>query len=157
MKIELWWIGKTKADYLSTGMSEYTKRLRYYTSLQTVTIPDVRNAGKLSPDNLKKAEAELVLGRLDSQAMLILLDEKGKQMNSVEFAGFLQQQMNRSLRSMVFLIGGAYGFDPSLFKRADHTLSLSAMTFSHQMVRLFFLEQLYRAFTIIHNEKYHNP
>lgn len=156
MKIELWWIGKTKFKYLELGISEYENRLKHYTSFKTMTIPDVKQAGKLSPDQLKQKEAEAVITKLDSQSTLILLDENGKSFSSVKFADFLQQKMNQSFRKIIFLVGGAYGFDEALYQRANATVSLSEMTFSHQMVRLFFVEQLYRAFTILNNEKYHN-
>lgn len=156
MKIELWWIGKTKFSYLEEGMGEYVKRLKHYSSFSTHTLADIKNSGKLSPAQLKKKEGESVLSKLDSQTMLILLDERGKTLNSTAFADFIQKKMNQSTRRIVFLIGGAYGFDEILYQRADHKIALSAMTFSHQMIRLFFLEQLYRAFTIINNEKYHN-
>lgn len=156
MKIELWWIGKTKMQYLETGIAEYSKRLKFYTTFETRTIPDVRKAGRLSPGQLLKKEAESVLDKLDPGSTLILLDEKGKSFTSTGFASFIQQKMNQSTRELIFLIGGAFGFDPLLYNRADYKLSLSDMTFSHQMVRLFFVEQLYRAFTILNNEKYHN-
>jgi 23S rRNA (pseudouridine1915-N3)-methyltransferase len=156
VKIELWWIGKTKVSYLEKGVGEYLNRLKHYCSFSTQTIADVKNSGKLSPAELKKKEGESVLSRLDSQSILILLDERGKTFTSSTFAEFIQNKMNQSTRKIVFLIGGAYGFDEALYQRADQKMALSAMTFSHQMIRLFFVEQLYRAFTIINNEKYHN-
>ena len=156
MKMELWAIGKTSEPYLEEGMALYQKRLGYYLKFGLEIIPDVRKAGKLSPDQLKVKEAESVLRRLQPGDFLVLLDEAGKQQTSESFAGFLNHKMQMSYKRLIFLIGGAYGFSPELYARADGKLSLSRMTFSHQMVRLFFLEQLYRAMTILNNEPYHN-
>ena len=156
MKIELWWIGKTNMDYLDRGIHEYGKRLKHYSAFEIITIPDIKGAGKLDTVALKKKEAEMVLKKLSGDTFLVLLDEKGKQLRSLDFATYIQKMRNQSTRKLVFLIGGAYGFDHSLYERANDKLSLSNMTFSHQMVRLFFIEQLYRAFTILSNEKYHN-
>jgi len=156
MKIDLWWIGKTKPSYLETGIEDYVKRISHYTNITVTTVPDVKNIGNMNPVILKKKEAEWVLSRLETDSMLILLDENGKTFDSVGFAVYLEELTIRSVKHVVFLIGGAYGFDESLNSRANGKISLSKMTFSHQMVRLFFTEQLYRAFTIIHNEKYHN-
>ena len=156
MKTELWAIGKTSEPYLGEGMALYQKRLGYYLKFGLEIIPDVRKAGKLSPDQLKVKEAESVLRRLQPGDFLVLLDEAGKQHTSESFAGFLNHKMQMSYKRLIFLIGGAYGFSPELYARADGKLSLSRMTFSHQMVRLFFLEQLYRAMTILNNEPYHN-
>ncbi|MCB9288628.1 MAG: 23S rRNA (pseudouridine(1915)-N(3))-methyltransferase RlmH [Lewinellaceae bacterium] len=156
MKTELWAIGKTSEPYLEEGMALYQKRLGYYLKFGLEIIPDVRKAGKLSPDQLKVKEAESVLRRLQPGDFLVLLDEAGKQHTSESFAGFLNHKMQMSYKRLIFLIGGAYGFSPELYARADGKLSLSRMTFSHQMVRLFFLEQLYRAMTILNNEPYHN-
>ncbi|MCB0589602.1 MAG: 23S rRNA (pseudouridine(1915)-N(3))-methyltransferase RlmH, partial [Phaeodactylibacter sp.] len=155
MKTELWAIGKTSEPYLEEGMALYQKRLGYYLKFGLEIIPDVRKAGKLSPDQLKVKEAESVLRRLQPGDFLVLLDEAGKQHTSESFAGFLNHKMQMSYKRLIFLIGGAYGFSPELYARADGKLSLSRMTFSHQMVRLFFLEQLYRAMTILNNEPYH--
>ena len=156
MKTELWAIGKTSEPYLEEGMALYQKRLGYYLKFGLEIIPDVRKAGKLSPDQLKVKEAESVLRRLQPGDFLVLLDEAGKQRTSESFAGLLNHKMQMSYKRLIFLIGGAYGFSPELYARADGKLSLSRMTFSHQMVRLFFLEQLYRAMTILNNEPYHN-
>lgn len=156
MKIELWWIGKTNMDYLEKGIREYEKRLKHYSAFEIISIPDIKGAGKLDDVALKKKEAEIVLKKLSGDTFLVLLDEKGKQLRSLDFATYIQKKRNQSTRKLVFLIGGAFGFHQSLYARADEKLSLSNMTFSHQMVRLFFIEQLYRAFTILSNEKYHN-
>ncbi len=156
MKIEIWWIGKTKPPYLETGISDYSKRIGHYINFSVLTIPDVKNPGKLDPAILKRKEAEIILSRLNADSLLVLLDEQGKTFDSEGFAAYVQELMVRSVRQVIFLIGGAYGFDDSLYARANDKISLSKMTFSHQMVRLFFTEQLYRAFTIINHEKYHN-
>ena len=156
MKVQLYFIGKTKEKYLRTGEEIYAKRLGHYLPIQTEVLPDVRQAGKLRPDELKEREGEMVLSRLSGDDRLILLDEGGQQFGSVEMAAWLDRELQRPARRLVFVIGGAFGFPPSVYHRADAKLSLSKMTFSHQMVRLFFLEQLYRSMTILRNEKYHN-
>jgi 23S rRNA (pseudouridine1915-N3)-methyltransferase len=156
MKIELWSIGKTKADYLKEGIDLYTSRLKHYTNFELRAFDDVKNASKLSVELLKEKEAKMIIEKLPSDASLILLDEQGKMLHSVGFSKFLGDHMNYSGKPMIFLVGGAFGFHSSLYSKADHKISLSKMTFSHQMVRLFFVEQLYRAFTILNNEKYHN-
>lgn len=138
-------------------MGIYLKRLGHYLKFELAILPDVKNAGRLQAGQLKALEGEGVLQRLRPGDFLILLDEGGRQFSSEEFAAFLGRQFQLSYRRLVFLIGGAYGFSPEVSQRADMKLSLSRMTFSHQMVRLFFLEQLYRAMTILNNEPYHNP
>lgn len=154
MKVEIWYIGKTADRYLEQGMDIYRKRLKHYCKYNEVCIRDVK--GKLTSEVLKAKEAEEVLSKLNSDDYLILLDERGKSMSSLNFSDFINQQMVASRRRLVFLIAGAYGADESLKSRANTMLSLSKMTFSHQMIRLFIIEQLYRAFTILKNEKYHN-
>jgi 23S rRNA (pseudouridine1915-N3)-methyltransferase len=156
MKTELWAIGKTNESYLEQGIAIYQKRLGHYLRFDVVIWPDIKKAGKLSPDQLKAKEAELILDKLKAGDYLVLLDEKGKTFSSEGLAAFLNQQLQMSHKRIIFLIGGAFGFAPSLYQRANIKLSLSKMTFSHQMVRLFFIEQLYRAMTILNNEKYHN-
>jgi 23S rRNA (pseudouridine1915-N3)-methyltransferase len=156
MTIRLLFIGKTFQSFISEGCDEFEKRLSRYAKTEVVIIPDIRNQGTLSPAVLKKQEAEAVLKRLKPEDHLVLLDERGKQLSSVELSQSLQEKMNRGTRSLVFLVGGAYGFDELLYQRADEKLSFSKMTFSHQMIRLFLLEQVYRAFTILKNEPYHN-
>lgn len=157
MKVECWVIGKTNERYLEEGIALYTRRLQRYLPFDLIVMPDVKNAGKHSPDQLKEKEAEGVLNRLKQEDFLILLDEGGKEFRSADFAVYLEQRLQLSFRRLVFLVGGAYGFAPSLYERRNEALALSRMTFSHQMVRLFFLEQLYRAMTILRNEPYHNP
>lgn len=156
MKTELWAIGKTGERYLEEGMELYCKRLGHYLKFGMEIIPDIRKAGKLSPEQLKEKEGKAVLQRLRAGDFLVLLDEAGKQYTSESFAEFTGHKMQLSYKRLIFLIGGAYGFSPEIYARADSKLSLSRMTFSHQMVRLFFLEQLYRAMTILNNEPYHN-
>lgn len=156
MKVELWVIGKTAFSYLDEGMAVYEKRLVHYLPFTSLILPDVKNAGSLSSDQLKQKEGELVISRLKKEDLLVLLDERGKQLTSVEFSSFMEQKLQLSAKKLVFLVGGAFGFSEAIYQRADQKLSLSKMTFSHQMVRLFFLEQLYRAMTILRGESYHN-
>lgn len=156
MKVELWQIGKTAFAYLEEGMKIYENRLNRYLPFQQDTIPDVKNAKNLSPDLLKAKEGEAVMARLKDDDYLVLLDERGRHFSSVEWARQLDRDLMGPHRRIIFLIGGAFGFSPEVYKRANFLLSLSKMTFSHQMIRLFFLEQLYRAMTILRNEPYHN-
>ena len=156
MKIKLIVVGKTNAKYLAEGEKEYEKRLSNYIKYEEIIIPDVKNSGKLSENELKKKEGQLILGKIDNNEHIILLDDKGKSHSSVEFANFLQQKMNSSLKSLVFVVGGAFGFSDKVYQRANSKLSLSKMTFSHQMVRLIFKEQLYRGLSILRGEKYHH-
>lgn len=156
MKIEFWVIGRTQDKYLEEGTDMYRKRLSHYLPFSYRTIPDIKKAGKLSPDQLKEQEGLLILKNLKNDDGLILLDEKGQAFTSVQFARWVDKQLAAPFKRLIFLVGGAYGFSPALYQRADAKLALSKMTFSHQMVRLFFLEQLYRAMTILRNEPYHN-
>ena len=156
MKIELWLIGKTSFPYLTEGMGIYEKRLGRYLSYQTVVLADVKNANKLPSATLKLKEGESVLKKLTPDDLLFLLDERGKAYTSVEFAGFMERHLSSGKKRMVFLVGGAWGFSNEIYQRANGKISLSKMTFSHQMIRLFFLEQLFRAMTILKNEPYHN-
>ena len=155
MKVQCWMIGKTSDPYLREGIEKYQRKLPHYLPFELVIIPDVRNAGKLSTDQLKEKEAEAVLAQIKPSDCLILLDENGKQYGSEEWAIQLDRLFQSPHKRLIFLVGGAFGFSPALYKRANRKLSLSKMTFSHQMVRLFFLEQLYRAMTILRNEPYH--
>lgn len=155
MKIELWVIGKTAFKYLDEGIAVYEKRLKHYTSFDLVVIPDIKNP-PLSIEALKTKEGELILNKLTKDDFFILLDENGKQNTSIDFSKFIEQQQMNATKRIVFQIGGAYGFSDAVYARANQKLSLSKMTFSHQMIRLFFVEQLYRAFTILKGEKYHN-
>ena len=156
MKIKLIVVGKTKSKYLVDGEVEYEKRLKHYTKFEEIIIQDVKHSGKLSGNELKIKEGQSILGKLENSDYVILLDNKGKSYSSIEFANFLQKKMNNSLKSLVFVVGGAFGFSDEVYQRADSMVNLSNMTFSHQMVRLIFKEQLYRAFSILRGEKYHH-
>ena len=156
MKIKLITIGKTDNKNLQTLIEEYSKRLGFYVSFDFEVIPDIKNVKNLSEAQQKKAEGNEILKRLIKSDTLILLDEKGKTYSSIQFSQFLQKKMNSGLKTLVFIIGGPYGFSDEIYKRANGKVSLSTMTFSHQMVRLFFIEQLYRGFTILRNEPYHH-
>lgn len=156
MKITLLTIGKTEDNYLREGIEKYIKRLKHYINFKIVELPDVKNTKNLSEDQQKAKEGELIVKSLTNTDHVILLDERGQEFSSMQFAGLFNKKMVGSIQHIVFVIGGPYGFDPSVQNRADEKLSLSKMTFSHQMVRLFFLEQVYRAFTIIKGEPYHH-
>lgn len=149
-------IGKTSFPYLTEGMQIYEKRLQHYLPFQTQVFPDVKNAKSLKPKQIKHMEGVSVLKKLKKEDWFILLDEKGKHFSSREFAAFIEQKRQLSQKRMVFLIGGAYGFSPEIYERANGKISLSKMTFSHQMIRLFAVEQIYRAMTILKGEPYHN-
>lgn len=156
MKVEFWVIGKTNKSYLEEGIAEYQKRLERYLPFQMQVWPDVKNASKLSGAQLKIKEGQAILSKLQKDDYLILLDERGKTFTSVEFAQQMEWLLSISYKRAIFLVGGAYGFSDELYNRSNRKISLSNMTFSHQMIRLFFLEQLYRAMTILRNEPYHN-
>lgn len=155
MIISLLCVGKTDSKEISSLLEDYEKRLRHYIRFERIELPDVKRKN-LSPAQQKSAEAELLLKKLSPPDQVILLDEKGKEFRSVEWSAQLESKMIQGTKRLVFLVGGPYGFDEQIYQRADSKISLSRMTFSHQMVRLFFIEQLYRAFTIIRNEPYHH-
>lgn len=156
MKLQLWSVGKEHEPYISEGVEDFTKRISRYYPVEWRIIPAPKNAGVLSAAELKKKEAELILGGLQKDDCLVALDERGKQWSSEGLAQFIQGRANDSVRNIIFLIGGAYGLDEELLKRADHRWSLSQLTFPHQLVRLLLAEQVYRACTIQRNEKYHH-
>ena len=156
MKVELLWIGKSVGNHVIDGIREFEKRITYYHGFEILEIPHLKNADKLKPAEIKKKEAELILKKLSADDYVVILDENGKLKSSVDFAEFIHQKMIQSFKKVVFVIGGAYGFDSSVYSRSDYKLSLSPMTFSHQLIRVIFLEQLYRANTIIRKEPYHN-
>lgn len=156
MKITLLTIGKTEDSYLKEGIEKYLKRLKHYIPFRIIELPELKNTKSLTEDQQKSKEAELINKNISNTDQLILLDERGKELSSVQFSGFLNKKMLGSVQHLVFVVGGPYGFDPSIQNRADDKLSLSKMTFSHQMVRLFFVEQLYRSFTILKGEPYHH-
>lgn len=149
-------VSKTDVPYIQAGLDEYISRLKHYCPFEMVTIPALKNAGSLSIEELKEREGQLILRQVEKADQMVLLDEHGKEYTSVAFADYLQRQMNAGTRTLAFVIGGAFGFSPAVYAAAQGQISLSQMTFNHQMVRLFFLEQLYRAHTILHHEKYHN-
>jgi len=156
MKIEFWSIGKQHDAALKAAIEEYTKRIIKYTSLKWHIIPVPKNAGMMSENDLKKLEGKMILEGLEKDALLVALDEYGKELDSVGLANFLIQKGNMGTKKIVFLIGGAFGLDEAVLKRANFKWSLSPLTFPHQMVRLILAEQVYRAYTIINNEKYHH-
>ena len=156
MKIEAWFIGKTSPSYLQTGLDDFTGRIKKYVPFETIIIADIKEAGNYAIKDRLLKEGEKVLQKLNPQDYLILLDEGGKEFSSVQFSQFIEKELNKSYKKLIFLVGGAFGFSPDLQHRANLKISLSKMTFSHQMVRLFFLEQIYRGFTILNNEPYHN-
>lgn len=156
MKVVLLQVDKTQDSYLIEGIDNYSRRLGNYADFRTITINVPKAVRQRSHNEQKLEEARLILAELAPEDQLILLDEKGKEYTSVDFSKFLSQKQNASVKRLVFLIGGPFGFDESVYKRANAKLALSQMTFSHQMVRLLFVEQLYRAFTILRGEKYHH-
>ena len=156
MKISLLQVGGTVDSYLKKGVDEYIKRLKHYTSFDIVEIKDLKNASKMSLDELKTREGKEILSKLSTSDFVVILDERGKQCSSEEFAHFIQSKMNQSCKRVVFVIGGAFGFSEEVYQRANQKLGLSKMTFSHRMIRLLFVEQLYRAHTILRNEPYHH-
>jgi 23S rRNA (pseudouridine1915-N3)-methyltransferase len=156
MTIKLLAIGKTDSTQLQQLIAIYEKRLGHYINFKLEVIPDLKKTKNLSQQQQKAKEGELILKQLTNTDTLILLDEGGKQFNSLEFSQYLQKKMNSGLKQLVFAIGGPYGFSDSVYEAASGKISLSKMTFSHQMVRLFIVEQLYRGFTILKNEPYHH-
>lgn len=156
MKIKLLAIGKTDNEHLQQLIDDYTKRLGFYISFELKIIPDIKNSKSLSEIQQKEKEGIHLLNQIEPSDNVILLDENGKNDTSIGFSDFLQKKMNSGIKQLVFIIGGPYGFSPEIYNRANGKLSLSSMTFSHQMVRLFFIEQLYRGFTILKNEPYHH-
>ncbi|MBW8334422.1 MAG: 23S rRNA (pseudouridine(1915)-N(3))-methyltransferase RlmH [Prolixibacteraceae bacterium] len=156
MKISLIVIGKTDEAYLQKGLEIFLKRIPHYVPFEMKVIPDIKNAKNLSGEQQKDKEGELILQQILPSDELLLLDENGLEASSVDFARFLEKKMLSGIKRMVFVIGGPYGFSGNVYSRAIGKVSLSKMTFSHQMVRLIFAEQLYRAFTILKGEPYHH-
>ena len=156
MKVELWFVGKTSFPYLQTGIEIYEKRLKHYIPFKIEVLADLKNTKNLQANQVKEKEGAMILKKLSPQDHLLLLDENGKQYDSVAFSNFLENKLQTSAKKLVFLIGGAYGFSDAVYQRANGKLSLSKMTFSHQMVRLFVVEQIYRGMTILRNEPYHH-
>lgn len=156
MKIHFWAIGKTHESYVKEGVDEFTSRVNKYFKADWSIIPVPRNAASLGEFELKRKEGEILLDLLAKDDYLVALDERGKQFSSVKLASFLQARANESVKKIVFLIGGAFGLDEAVLRRANYKWSLSELTFPHQLVRLILAEQVYRACSIIKNEKYHH-
>lgn len=156
MKITLLTVGRTDIRWVKDGLDAYSSRLSHYVPFEIKEIPELKNVSALSQAQIKEKEGELLLKAFRPQDEVILMDEHGREYRSVEFARMIEEKMSRGGRDLVFVIGGAYGFSPAVYARANGKISLSQMTFSHQMVRTIFVEQLYRAFTIIKGEPYHH-
>jgi len=156
MRITFLTVGRTDEAYLKEGIEKYVKRLKHYIRLAVVEIDDLKNAKTLTREQQKAKEGELILKKISPLDHVVLLDENGSQLTSKQFAVYIDKKTLASISHLVFVVGGPFGFDPQVYQRADDKLSLSEMTFSHQMVRLFFVEQLYRAYTILKGEPYHH-
>lgn len=156
MNIKLLVVGKTDEKYLQEGIDVYVKRLKHYVNFELAVIPALKDQKGASLEEIKSREAVLILKQLEKSDRIVLLDEYGTEHTSVGFSQYVQKQMNAWVRNLTFVIGGAFGFAPEVYAAANDKVSLSKLTFNHQMVRLFFVEQLYRAFTILRNEPYHN-
>ena len=156
MEIELLTIGKTSIRFVEDGIAEYIRRLKHYIPYSIKSLPDVKNASKMDQAKQKDAEGEKILDVISNSDFVVLLDERGKQYSSIEFSAFLEKQMISGRRKVIFVVGGPYGFSKPVYDRADSLLSLSKMTFNHEMVRLFFTEQIYRAMTILRGAPYHH-
>lgn len=156
MKMTLLTVGKTDVKWVKEGLDLYSSRLVHYIPFTVSEIPELKNVSALTREQIKEKEGELILKQVKPSDDLILMDEHGKEFRSIEFADFIREKMSRSGKDIVFVIGGAYGFSKAVYDRANSKMSLSKMTFSHQMVRTIFTEQLYRAFTIIKGEPYHH-
>ena len=156
LRVKLFLIGKTSYEFLKDGEQEYSKRLMHYCNFERVDFSDIKNGKSLNREELKKREAHQFLKKIESTDFVVLLDENGKNKSSIEFANWISSRIELPNQTVVFVVGGAFGFDKELYERAQLQLSLSKMTFSHQMIRMLFLEQLYRGFTILNNEKYHH-
>jgi 23S rRNA (pseudouridine1915-N3)-methyltransferase len=156
MKVRLILVGKTQQGYAQEGTEVFKKRIINYLPFDEIVIPSLKNTKNLSPQVVKEKEGELILKKIEKQDFTILLDENGRTFDSVEFANFLQMQMNSGIKNLNFVVGGAWGFSPQVYQNANAKISLSKMTFSHQIIRIIFMEQLYRAMTILRNEPYHN-
>lgn len=156
MKIKLIVVGKTVDDYLKKGIQLYVNRIGFYAKFEMIEIPELKGVKSISFDGIKDMEGDLIMRQVDTTDNVVLLDEKGDSLRSLEFAEFVNKKMVSGIKNLIFIVGGAYGFSDKLYKRSNGSLSLSKMTFSHQMVRLIFAEQLYRAFSILKNEPYHH-
>jgi 23S rRNA (pseudouridine1915-N3)-methyltransferase len=157
MKLILLVVGKTNDAWIKTAIADYEQRLKHYLPFQMEVIPDLKSTKHLTEEQVKAREAEAILAWNKPGDVMVLLDEKGEQYSSEGFSTYLQKKMNAGIRNLIFVVGGPYGFAPSVYEAAGERISLSRMTFSHQMVRVFFVEQVYRAMTILSNEPYHHP
>jgi 23S rRNA (pseudouridine1915-N3)-methyltransferase len=155
MNIKLTVIGKTEEKYLIEAVENYIKRLKHYVNFEIIYLPDIKGAKSLSSYEIKEKEADILLKQISKYDKNILFDEKGKLFSSKEFATHLQKQMNQGIKNLNFIVGGAYGFSPRIYQEVQEKISISPMTFSHQMIRLLIVEQIYRANTILNNEPYH--
>ncbi|MBB78582.1 MAG: 23S rRNA (pseudouridine(1915)-N(3))-methyltransferase RlmH [Crocinitomicaceae bacterium] len=156
MKIKLICIGKTSKSFLKEGEELYLKRISHYCNIEKIEISELKNTKKLSIKEIKQKEGKLILKHINKEDNIILLDESGKEFKSLDFSIYLNKKINLTRKNLSFIIGGSYGFSNEIYRRADEQVSLSKMTFSHQMIRLFFLEQIYRCYTIINGKPYHN-
>ena len=156
MEIELLTVGKTTIRFVIDGIEEYTRRLKHYIPYTIRTVPDIKNTSKMDQAKQKEEEGKKILEAVSNSDYVVLLDEHGKQYGSLEFSAFIEKQMVAGRRKVIFVVGGPYGFSKAVYDRADSLLSLSKMTFNHEMVRLFFTEQIYRAMTIMRGEPYHH-
>lgn len=156
MNIKLILVGKTEEKYLREGIEIFEKRLKNYVNFEMIIIPSLKETKSLSPQTVKEKEGELILKQVLKYDKIILFDEKGLEFTSMDYSVFLQKQMNAGVKNLCFVVGGAFGFSEEVYRLADKKIALSKMTFSHQMIRLFIVEQLYRAFSILKNEPYHN-
>ncbi len=156
MKIKFILIGKSSFRFVETGIEMYKERLKRLADFELIIISDLKNTKKMPPEQVKAKEGALIIKTLTNSDFVVLLDEKGRSLNSLKFANFIENKLLASTKQLVFIVGGAYGFSKEIYKRGNFLLSLSEMTFSHQIIRLFFMEQIYRAFTIIKGLPYHN-
>ncbi|MDD2577495.1 MAG: 23S rRNA (pseudouridine(1915)-N(3))-methyltransferase RlmH [Bacteroidales bacterium] len=156
MNIKLILVGKTEEKYLREGIEIFEKRLKNYINFEMIIIPSLKDTKSLSPQIVKEKEGELILKQVSKYDKIILFDEKGLEFTSMDYSVFLQKHMNAGVKNLCFVVGGAFGFSDEVYKKADQKVALSKMTFSHQMIRLLIVEQIYRAFTILKNEPYHN-
>ena len=156
MKLKIIFVGKTEEDYLKYGIDKFQKRLKNYLPLEVIEIPALKNTKKLSIEQQKIKEGELILQKVEKSDLMVLLDEKGRELSSIAFSNFFQNKMNSGIKSLCLVIGGPYGFSKDVYSKSQQKIALSQMTFSHQMIRLLLFEQCYRAMSILKNEPYHH-
>lgn len=156
MEVSVISVGKISSEWINTGISMYESRISRYIKYSPVIVPDLKNAKTLSKENIKEDEGKLILNELSQSDFVVILDEKGKEFNSREFAEWIQKQMNTGMKRLIFVIGGPYGFSKKVYERANSKIALSKFTFTHELAKLVLTEQIYRAFTIFKNEPYHH-